>query len=199
MPRKKNEIKEEDMVETPEAEEIEGVLKEIEGESSENSDTPAVSPEELAQLQSVLEQAQAKASEYLDGWQRSMAEFANYKKRIEREQTLNQQMAKANVIRRFLDLFDDLDRAIKNRPESGDAQGWAAGIELINRKFQTYLQNEGVEPIETEGQFFDPTLHEAISQEDHADLDSGQIIGVVQQGYRMGERVLRPARVRVAR
>lgn len=192
MPRKRNATEDENMNETPTEEEGETAVE----ETSAGSTASAV---DLEQLQAELDEAKAKASEYLDGWQRAMAEFANYKKRIEREQTLNQHMAKANVIKHFLDIFDDLDRALKNRPEAGDAGGWVDGIELINRKFLTYLQNEGVEPIEAEGQFFDPNLHEAISQEDHADLESGQIIGVVQQGYRLGDRVLRPARVRVAR
>ena len=203
MPRKKNEIKEEAVIDASEAETAtEGTQNgnAVEtGAQLDEAGSPVVSLEDFEKLQAELEQAQTKASEYLDGWQRSMAEFANYKKRIDREQTLNQQMAKANVIRRFLDLFDDLDRAIKNRPQDGDGAGWAEGIELINRKFQNYLQNEGVETIETEGQSFDPTLHEAISQEDHPNLESGQIIGVVQQGYRIGDRILRPARVRVAR
>ena len=191
MPRKKIDKQEETILEAPTA--VEGELIEPESEQAGESDSQA------AELQAKLDQVQAKADEYLDGWQRSMAEFSNYKKRIEREQTLNQQMAKANVIRRFLDLFDDLDRAIKNRPQSGDGANWSEGIELINRKFQNYLQSEGVEIVETEGQFFDPNLHEAISQEDNPELESGQIIGVVQQGYRIGDRVLRPARVRVAR
>jgi molecular chaperone GrpE len=195
MPRKKNATEDEKMPETntdqPEAVAPTEITTETGEARAETSD--------IEQLQAELEQAQAKANEYLDGWQRAMAEFANYKKRIEREQALNQNMAKANVIKRFLEIFDDLERAAKNLPGSGDAAGWIEGIDLINRKFLTYLQNEGVEPIETEGQFFDPNLHEAISQEDHAELESGQIIGVVQKGYRLGERILRPARVRVAR
>jgi molecular chaperone GrpE len=195
MPRKKNATEDEKMPETntdqPEAVAPTEITTETGEARAETSD--------IEQLQAELEQAQAKATEYLDGWQRAMAEFANYKKRIEREQALNQNMAKANVIKRFLEIFDDLERAAINLPGSGDAAGWIEGIDLINRKFLTYLQNEGVEPIETEGQFFDPNLHEAISQEDHAELESGQIIGVVQKGYRLGERILRPARVRVAR
>ena len=190
MPRKKSESQEE-VIEAVSADEV--------AEEAVESIVEAETTAEIDQLKTDLEQAQVKATEYLDGWQRSMAEFANYKKRIEREQAVNQQLAKANVIKRFLELFDDLDRAIKNRPETEDAAGWAAGFELINRKFQSYLQNEGVEQIETQGQFFDPTLHEAISQEDHPDLESGQIIDEVQKGYRIGDRVLRPARVRVAR
>jgi molecular chaperone GrpE len=108
-------------------------------------------------------------------------------------------MATANVIKRYLEIFDDLERAIKNRPQSDEASRWAEGIELVYRKFLTYLENEGVQLIEAEGQFFDPNQHEAISHEDHPELESGQVIEVVQQGYRLDNRVLRPARVRVAR
>ena len=164
------------------------------------SETPdVIINAEVEALKEELTQAQAKASEYLDGWQRAMADFANYRKRIEREQAQSQQLATVNVIKRYLELFDDLERALKNRPPDGEAARWAEGVELIYRKFLTYLESEGVQLIEAEGQFFDPNLHEAISQEDHPGLESGQVIGIVQQGYRLGERVLRPARVRVAR
>ena len=164
------------------------------------SETPdVIINAEVEALKEELTQAQAKASEYLDGWQRAMADFANYRKRIEREQAQSQQLATVNVIKRYLELFDDLERALKNRPPDGEAARWAEGVELIYRKFLTYLESEGVQLIEAEGLFFDPNLHEAISQEDHPGLESGQVIGIVQQGYRLGERVLRPARVRVAR
>ena len=79
------------------------------------------------------------------------------------------------------------------------ANRWAEGVELTYRKLMNFLEADGVSQIIAEGQFFDPTLHEAISQEDLAGYESGQIIGVVQQGYRLGDRILRPARVRVAR
>lgn len=154
---------------------------------------------EVETLKEELSKAQAKANEYLEGWQRSAADFSNYKRRIEREQAQNQQLVTANVIKRFLEIFDDLERALKNRPQNPEFDQWVEGIELVYRKFLSYLETEGIQPIETEGQFFDPNLHEAISQEDHPELESGRIIGVVQQGYRLGDRVLRPARVRVAR
>jgi molecular chaperone GrpE len=150
-------------------------------------------------LKSELKEAQAKADEYLDGWQRSRAEFANFRKRIERDQALANQVATGNVIKRFLDVVDDLDRALKNRPKDEEGANWAGGVELIYRKLLTILENEGVQVIQADGQFFDPGQHEAISQEDHPDLESGQVIATVQQGYTLGERVLRPARVRVAR
>ena len=152
-----------------------------------------------SELAAELAVAQAKAQEYLDGWQRERADFFNYKRRVEREITQNAQNALGNALRRYLDIADDLERALRNRPQEGDGAVWASGIELIYRKLLTALDADGVKPIATEGACFDPSLHEAISQEDNPELESGQIIGVVQTGYMMGERVLRPARVRVAR
>jgi molecular chaperone GrpE len=150
-------------------------------------------------LSSELEEWQSKANEYLDGWQRSRAEFANYKKRVERDQALVAQKATANTIKRFLDVMDDLELALKNRPQEGEGESWADGVELVYRKFSSILETEGVTPIKTDGQYFDPTLHEAITNEDNPDFESGQIIEVLKRGYFIGDRVLRPATVRVAR
>jgi len=161
----------------------------------EATEAPA---EDSDALKQELQEWQDKANEYLDGWQRARADFANYKKRIERDQAIINQNAAANIIRRFLEIIDDLELALKNRPAEGDGAGWAEGVELIYRKLSSMLESEGVSPIEAEGQFFDPNLHEAITYEQHPELESGQIIAVVKQGYRMGDRVLRPAQVRVA-
>jgi molecular chaperone GrpE len=167
---------------------------------TENAATEAAVPEAIAaRPDPELVEAQVKAQEYLDGWQRERAEFFNYKRRIEREMTQSAQNALGNAMRRYLDIADDLERALRNRPQEGDGAVWASGIELIYRKLMTAFEADGVKPIETEGAFFDPSLHEAISQEDDEKLESGQIIGAVQTGYMLGERVLRPARVRVAR
>jgi molecular chaperone GrpE len=155
--------------------------------------------QEVAQLTNELEATRAKMDEYLQGWQRALADFSNYKRRVERDQAQVSQAATGNILKRYLDVVDDLDRALKNRPQQGEGASWANGIELIYRKLLTYLENEGVKPIEAEGQNFDPNLHEAISMEESQDFASGQVIGIVQQGYTLGERVLRPARVRVAR
>jgi len=163
---------------------------------------PAAMPEEeLNQLRSELDQALAKSNEYLEGWQRERAEFFNYKKRMEREQSQGGQNALGNAIRRYLDIADDLARALKNknRPTEGDGAIWAEGIDLIYRKLIGAFEADGVKTIDTDGKYFDPSLHEAISHEDSPDHESGQIIEVVQPGYTLGERVIRPARVRVAR
>ena len=155
--------------------------------------------DDIASLQEELNQSRALADEYLDGWQRARAEFANYKKRVEREQAVAYQTAAGNVIKRFLDVMDDMERALKNRPTEGDGATWANGIELIYRKLLQALENEGVVPMQAEGQAFDPTMHEALSSEESPDYESGRVIEVIKQGYMLGERVLRPALVRVAR
>ena len=167
-------------------------------ETAAEENPPAVQ-QEIENLKHEVEEAKTKAAEYLDGWQRSRAEFANYKKRIERDQELVNQKAAGNILKRFLEVSDDLDRALTNRPQDDDGAVWANGIDLVYRKLHAILESEGLKVIQTEGQFFDPGLHEAISHEESPAHESGQIIGVVQQGYLLGERVLRPARVRVAR
>lgn len=155
--------------------------------------------EEVEQLKKELEESRSKADEYLDGWQRSRAEFANYKKRVDRDQAQIHQAAAGSIIKRYLEILDDLDRALKNRPQNGDGAGWAAGIELIYRKFMAILDAEGVKVMEAEGKFFDPNQHEAISQSEVPGYESGQIVEVIQKGYLLGDRVLRPALVRVAK
>jgi molecular chaperone GrpE len=170
--------------------------------SAAESEIPIVIPEEeIAQLRSDLDQALAKANEYLEGWQRERAEFFNYKKRMERELSQGGQNAFGNAIRRYLDIADDLARALKstNRPTEGEGAIWAEGIDLIHRKLICAFEADGVKMMDTNCKKFDPNLHEAISNEDSPDHESGQIIDVVQPGYTLGERVIRPARVRVAR
>lgn len=150
-----------------------------------------------------LEALKAKSAEYLEGWQRSRAEFANYKRRVEKEQGETYQNATARVISRFLDVNDDFDRALREMPadltDSEAVAKWAAGMALIQRKLQNLLEAEGVHRLEADGQPFDPQQHEAVTQEESDDHAPGQIIGVVRHGYRLGDKVIRPAMVRVAK
>ena len=155
--------------------------------------------DELEKLNLELENTREKADEYLDGWQRSRAEFANFKKRVEKEQAQVYQNAAGSIIKKYLDVLDDLERALQNTPEEGDGALWAEGIDLIYRKFLTILECEGITRMDTEGMFFDPTLHEAVTSEEDERFESGKIIEVLQQGYQLGDRVLRPAKVRVAK
>jgi len=161
------------------------------------------SAEAAEATRSELEALKAKLAEYLEGWQRSRAEFANYKRRVEKEQSETYQNATARVISRFLDVNDDFDRALREKPADmtdGEAVAkWAAGLALIQRKLQNVLEAEGVHRLEVEGQAFDPQQHEAVTQEESEDHGPGEIIGVVRQGYRLGDKVIRPAMVRVAK
>ncbi len=154
--------------------------------------------EKLELIEAALETSEAKATEYLDGWQRARAEFANYKKRIHREQAQTKKDAVGKVVRQYLPVVDDLERALKDRPPDGDGAAWAEGIELIYRKLIALLEAESVTSIQAEGKMFDPNLHEAIVQTESDEHESGQIIEVIQRGYSIGDRVLRPARVRIA-
>jgi molecular chaperone GrpE len=153
---------------------------------------------EIDALKLEIEELNQKSGEYLDGWQRERAEFVNYKKRMDREREQLKVNITGNVIRSYLEIIDDLELALKNKPAKGEGPTWAEGIELIYRKFLTMLETEGIKPMQVEGQIFDPNLHEAISQEPNEDFESGEIIEVVRNGYSIGERVLRPASVRVA-
>jgi molecular chaperone GrpE len=156
-----------------------------------------------AELQKELEAAKAQAAEYLEGWQRARAEFANYKRRVEKEQSEAYQNATGRVIGRFVDVLDDFNRAVQDKPsDMSDATAlaqWAAGVSLIQRKLQNILDAEGVERIPAEGKPFDPALHEAVTHEDSDQHEPGQIIAVLRQGYRIGDKIIRPALVRVAK
>lgn len=167
------------------------------------ADGPEAAPREPEAAQRELEAAQAKAAEYLDGWQRARAEFANYKKRVEREQADMYANATSRVISRYLDVVDDFDRALRGKPTEGDGAEalakWAEGVALIYRKFQNLLDAEGVTRIDADGKPFDPNLHEAVVHEDSETHPSGHVVEVLRHGYKLGDRVIRPALVKVAK
>jgi len=170
-------------------------VNEPELEADATSEISEQAQAEIDALMKRLEEAEAKVAEHLDGWQRAQAEFVNYKNRVLRDQELMRNTMKGDAIKKYLPVLDDLERALQNRP-AGDS--WADGIELIARKLQSVFESEGVTRIEAEGKPFDPNFHEAISHEPSEDVESGRVIAVVQNGYMLGERVIRPALVRVA-
>jgi len=181
----------------PEEQKAEDELQEItEVEVIEPDDEEDLDKPEEFEMK--LAEALREKEEYLDGWQRTQADFANYKKRVERDRQQMQQNATANVVRRYLEILDDLERALANQPQDGEGAVWADGIDLVYRKWLNTLEVDDVKPMEVDDQIFDPTLHEGISQEESDEHESGEIIEVVQTGYYIGDRVLRPARVRIA-
>lgn len=182
-------------MEMPEAGEVE------EGEFSEHPEAIEVEVGELIleDLRAELDEARSQADEYLDGWQRSRAEFANYRKRMERQQMESYERASAQIVSLFLDMLDDLELALKDRPVGNEDSDWAAGIALIYRKLNAILESLGLETVPAEGLGFDPNLHDAISYEESKDHLDGDIIEVIRKGYKLGDRILRPATVRVAK
>ena len=198
MTEEKNNRMNDNMAEEPlEDEGIEGEI--VDEETAPPADSGSAMPQEYNELAEELQQAQDKAKEFFEGWQRERADFANYKRRVDRDQQSMFQNIKGDVIKKYLAVLDDLERAMRNRPTEGPAEAWASGIELIMRKLQNILEAEGVKRIQAETEEFNPTRHEAITYEESSDHKSGEIIEVVQQGYTLGDRVLRPALVRVAR
>ena len=154
--------------------------------------------QEYEELKTELEKIRGEVSENYEGWQRERADFINYKKRIERDQIQKTRDITGEIIKKYLPVMDDIERALKARPAEAEGAKWAEGIELIYRKLSNIVENSGVERIEAEKTMFDPTIHEAITSEPSDEHESGEIIEVIQQGYKLGERVLRPALVRVA-
>jgi len=172
---------------------------EAQPEAGSQAPMVALTMEEYDALQRDLQQARAKAAENLGGWQRERADFLNYKKRTERDNAQVYQNALVTILKKYLVILDDLDRALKNPPTHGEGGHWVKGIELIEHKLLNAIEAEGVKRMDAGDGVFDPNRHEAISYEDNPDHQSGQIIEVVQPGYLIGDRLLRPALVRVAR
>ncbi len=155
--------------------------------------------EQTDKLAEQLAQAQAQAAEYLDNWRRATAELSNARKRMQREQAELVGTAAARVLEKLLPILDDTDRAFKAVPPDHADSEWVAGFRMIQRKLHALLDSEGASPIPTRGQKFDPAVHYAVSHEEHEGLSEGDIIEEVAGGYKLGDRVLRPSMVRVAK
>jgi molecular chaperone GrpE len=153
--------------------------------------------ERIEQLERELATTAAKAEEHLYNWQRSAADFSNYKRRTDDERAQLSQFSTAVLISRLLGVLDDFDRALENvPPEAHDA--WIEGVKLVERKLRGVLETEGVTQIEAVGLPFDPNLHEAVAHEETTAHADNEVIGEVQRGYRLHDRVIRPSLVRVA-
>ena len=162
---------------------------------------PTPSRLELAQrieeLERELGETKARAEEHLYNWQRSAADFSKYKRRTEDERSQLGQFSNAILIGKLLAVLDDFDRALESVPaEAHDP--WIEGVKLVERKLRGVLESEGVSPIDAVGQSFDPNLHEAVAHEDTTEHSDNEVIGEVQRGYRLHDRVIRPSLVRVA-
>lgn len=163
----------------------------------------ASAPEETAEeeppsLEEQLAAVKAEAAKNLDGWMRTQAEFANARKRFEKQRSSAYVNATADVVARLLPILDDFERALESVPPDIAEDSWYEGIKLVQRKLNSLLEHFNVTPLEAVGQPFDPNFHEALSQEPSEEYESGMVTRELQRGYKLGDRVIRPTLVYVA-
>lgn len=193
--------------ETGEENQEEATTEEVETTESDTAETDADDTEEIGEtaaeeltIEEQLEAAQLEAAANMDRWQRSVAELANFKRRQEEQRKLQRDRIKAEVLEGVISAVDDMELAFQNMPEELDGQliGWVEGFRLVQRKLDKIMEDQNVMPISTDGEF-DPNFHEAVSYEESDEYEEGQIIGELRKGYQIGNRVIRPALVRVAK
>ena len=161
--------------------------------------TPTALIAELDEVKAERDEATAKVDEYLSALQRERAEFTNFKRRTAEERERELGLAGEDLIRKVLQLADDFDRAIDNRPEAFADDAWAEGITAIDRKLRLLLESEGVKALDaTPGTPFDPRHHEAVVSVPGTGRAEGEIVEEIRRGYTLRNRVLRPALVAVA-
>jgi molecular chaperone GrpE len=143
--------------------------------------------------------AERQRDEYRDLLLRKTAEFDNYRKRIDRERRAVSESAAADLLTELLPLVDDLERALSTETTDEAAQAYRRGVELIHRQLLDVLGKRGVKPIDALGADFDPHFHQAVSYEPAAGRREGEVIDEFRRGYLLGDRLLRPAMVKVAK
>ncbi len=169
-------------------------------EAAEADPAAATTPaDELSALRQDLDEANRKGQEYLGLLQRAQADFVNYRRRVEQERGESLKAGKGELALRILPVLDDFDRALKNRPDDLAQNQWVQGIELIGRKLLSALEAEGVVRIQPLGKDFDPWEHEAVLHAPSAPDMAGKVVDVYREGYKLGNKVLRPAQVMVGR
>ncbi len=165
--------------------------EEIAGEKTIGEDSEEVSPE--------LEEALREKEQFRNLAQRVQADFINYKHRMEEGRKEIEKFAKSELLLKVLSIVDDFQRALSHLPQEDMPPQWLEGIQLIQRKLQSFLGTEGVKKIEALGFDFNPEEHEAVFYEETSNNEEGKVISVVRDGYKLHDRVLRPAQVSVGK
>ena len=152
----------------------------------------------ISSMESKIAELESAVAEAKDRYLRTAADFDNFRKRSRQQQLETIQHASADLIARLLPALDDLRKALDHKPEGVD-ESWAKGLELSVRKLEEALSAHGLEPIHAVGVPFDPKLHEAIGYEESAEHPEDTVTSELRRGYRIRDRVVRPALVKVAR
>ncbi|HED04696.1 MAG TPA: nucleotide exchange factor GrpE [Candidatus Fraserbacteria bacterium] len=161
-----------------------------------------VAPEEQAELEGLrtqLAEREQRLATYLDRLQHLQADFANYKKRVAREQQAYQQAVEDQLLRAILPIYDNFERAFRTLAKNNDKDSFIEGLEQVYSQFNAFLQQQEIRPLEVLGQPFDPAWHEALMSVETETEKANIIIEEFERGYRRGERLLRPSRVKVTR
>jgi molecular chaperone GrpE len=162
------------------------------GEAEEREAPEAPAANGGGDMSQQLAEEREKAEQYYRNWQRSAADFVNYKRRVEQERGELARFANAAMVINILPVFDDLERAVETVDAHMAGLNWVQGVVAIHRKFANLLEAMGVAEIPAAGETFDPAIHEAVARQPGAE---NTVLHVVQKGYRLGEKVVRPAMV----
>jgi molecular chaperone GrpE len=171
---------------------VEHELPPAESDENQKSETTGVATERVSEI----EKLRAERDVLVDRMARMQAEFDNARKRAAKEQQDYRDYALVDTIKTLLPVLDSFDRALKSSPEKSE---FHVGVELIQKQLQDALARLGVQPVAAKGQQFDPRLHEAIEMVDTEEANDHEVLDELQRGYKLKERLLRPAMVRVAR
>ena len=171
----------------------------MEDERSETPESSATATEQEQPAPGDVSQLQKERDDYYDRLLRKTAEFDNYRKRTDRERQQLAESAAADLIKELLPLVDDLERAIKADAGSDGTDAIRRGVELIHKQLMDTLRKRGVAPIDALGTDFDPHFHQAVAYEPSEGRREGEVIEEFSRGYMLGDRLLRPAMVKVAK
>lgn len=149
-------------------------------------------------LREMVDKLRAESQTNLDGWQRSRAEFNNYRRRTQQQLSESKQKGAIDALAKVLPILDDFERAFANIPSDIEDNPWVSGTSLILKNLQKVMDEFDIETLDPVGEEFNPNFHEAIGMDDDSDYESGIVTTTLQKGYKSGDHVLRPALVRVA-
>ena len=184
-----------DKEEKPSEEDSDDLVNKFEESSESDKGIEPSSQVELSQEN--LEEALREKEQFRSMAQRAQADLVNYRNRAVQELEEARRTARFGILTRFLNVIDDLSRAVESLPDGAD-DSWTEGLSLVLRNLEKTFEAEGIRKIDSFGAEFDPYQHEALMYEQTDDSEEGTVVNVIQEGYKIGDRILRPARVVVA-
>jgi molecular chaperone GrpE len=188
----------EERAERPESPGLEQELEELLAQAGVDLDSLPLE-DQVSSLKTSLEQAQQEVAENLDTAQRAQAEMVNFRRRTDEDRIANAKYANSRLIANILPVLEELDLAISHTESSSEINdSFLEGIKLIQRKLTGVLESEGVAAIEAVGLIFNPMEHEAVGTEESSEVEPGYITQILRPGFRLHDRVIRPAQVMVA-